>query len=183
MRHWPLILLLPGLCCLGMGRKELPLSIRFYTQAAQGDTDSFAAPVTLLNGQRAYVDQVAEIAERDIVAVYPFPVADGSGGCAFKLDDHGTMELDSLSVAKKGTVLVAVVNGRQVADILVDRRVSDGIVTIPSGIQTDEMKLILKKYRIIGGKKGRRKKTFTAPACKADAGILRSMTPCAKVGR
>jgi len=160
MRHRFLLLLLLvlGLCCLGMGKKEPALNIRFYTETAQGDTDSFAVPVTLLNGQKAYIDQVSSISERDIVAVYPFPVADGSGGCALKLDDHGTMSLDSLSVAKKGTILIATINGRQVADILIDQRVSDGVVTIPSGLTTDEMKSVLKKYPVIGGKKAEKKK-------------------------
>lgn len=158
MRYRLVIILLLGLCCLGMGRKKLPFSIRFYTQTAMGDTDSFAAPVSLLNGQRTYVDQIASISERDIVAIYPFPVADGTGGCAFKLDDHGTMSLDSLSVAKKGTILIATVNGRQVADIMIDQRVTDGVVTIPSGLTTDDMKTLLKKYPIIGGKKAERKK-------------------------
>ena len=158
MRHRSLvILLLLGLCCLGMGRKKLPLSIRFYTQTAQGDTDAFSAPVTMLNGHRTYIDQVAAISERDIVAVYPFPVADGSGGCALKLDDHGTMALDGLSVGKKGTALIATVNGRQVADLLIDQRVSDGVLMIPSGIQTEEMKLILKKYPVLGGKQAEKK--------------------------
>jgi hypothetical protein len=158
MRHRFLVILLLGLCCLGMGRKTLPLSIRFYTQTAQGDTDSFSAPVTLLNGQQTYIDQIAGISERDIVAIYPFPVADGSGGCAYKLDDHGTMSLDSLSVAKKGTLLIATVNGRQVSDILIDQRVTDGVVTIPSGINTDEMKMILKRYPVLGGRKAEKKR-------------------------
>jgi len=158
MRYRLLILLLLGMCCLGMGRKALPLSIRFYTEAAQGDTDSFSVPVTLLDGRTAYVDQIAGISERDIVAIYPFPMPDGSGGCAFKLDDHGTMSLDSLSVAKKGTLLIATVNGRQVSDILIDQRVTDGVVTIPSGINTEEMKHILKRYPVMGGKRARKKK-------------------------
>jgi hypothetical protein len=159
MRHRLLIILLLGLCCLGMGRKKLPLSIRFYTQTSQADSDSFSTPVTLLNGQKTYVDQIAGISERDILAIYPFPASDGSGGCAFKLDDHGTMALDSLSIEKKGTILVAAINGRQVADILIDKRVTDGLVIISSGISTDEMKIILKKFPVIGGKKAEKKKT------------------------
>jgi len=35
-------------------------------------------------------------------------------------------------VAKKGTLLIASINGRQVADITIDQRVSDGVVTIPA---------------------------------------------------
>ncbi|MGA3170136.1 MAG: hypothetical protein ABSE62_03915 [Chthoniobacteraceae bacterium] len=158
MRLRFLILPLLGLCCLGMGKPQSDFTIRFYTQTMQGDdSNSFAAPVTLLNGRQCYVDQIANISERDIVAIYPFPVADGSGGCALKLDDHGTMSLDSLSVEKKGTLLIATINGRQVADILIDRRVTDGVVTIPNGITVPEMKDILKRYPVLGGKKAEKK--------------------------
>jgi len=151
MRYRLLPVLLLALCCLGMGKKKLDLSVRFYTQAAKIDSESFAVPVTLLNGTQTYVDVISAISEHDIVAIYPFPVADGSGGCAFKLDDHGTISLDTLSVAKKGTLLIATINGRQVSDILIDQRVSDGIVTIPNGITTDEMKQLLKRYPVLGG--------------------------------
>jgi hypothetical protein len=157
MRPRVLLILLLGLCSLGMGRKTLPFSIRFYTETTQGDSDSFSVPVTLLNGKQTYIDQIAAVSERDIVAIYPYAVADGSGGCAFKLDDHGTMSLDSLSMAKRGTLLIATINGRQVADLLIDQRVTDGLVTIPGGIQTDEMKVILKKYPLMGGKKAAKK--------------------------
>jgi hypothetical protein len=158
MRHrlLPIILLL-GLCSLGMGKKELPLSIRFYTQTTQGDSDSFSAPVKMLNGKETYVDQVASISERDIAAVQPSVAADGSGACLIQLDDHGTMALDSLSVAKKGSLLLAFINAHQVLDILIDQRVSDGRLWISSGITTAEMKLILKKYPLIGGKKEAKK--------------------------
>lgn len=157
MRYRLLIILLLGLCCLGFGRKSLPLSIRFYTQTLKGDSDSFSAPVTLLNGQQVYIDQIANISERDIFAIYPFTAADGSGGCAFQLDDHGTMSLDSLSNEKRGTLLIAVINAHQVSDIVIDKRITDGVVTIPNGITTDEMKVILKRFPIIGGKKAVKK--------------------------
>ena len=166
MRQRFLLILLLGLCCLGMGKKKLPLSVRFYTQALKQDsedTGSFAVPVTLLNGQQTYVDEIAAISEHDIAGIYPFPVADGTGGCAFKLDDHGTIGLDTLSMAKRGTLLIATIDGRQVADIMIDRRVPDGIVTIPSGITTDEMQQMLKKFYVIGGKKKAKKKdTYSA---------------------
>jgi len=158
MRYRFLLILALGLCCLGMGQNKLPLSVRFYTQTSSNDSDSFSTAVTLLNGQRTTVDDIAAISERDIVAIYPYPVADGSGGCAFKLDDHGTIALDSLSSAKRGTFLIETINGRQIADILIDKRVSDGIVTIPAGINTDEMKDLLKKFPVIGGKKHVKKK-------------------------
>ena len=49
------------------------------------------------------------------------------------------------------------INSEQVADILIDQRVTDGIVTIPSGITTDQMKMILKHYPVMGGNKANKK--------------------------
>jgi len=144
-----------------MGPSKLPLSVRFYIQTSPNDSDSFAAPVTLLNGQQSAVDQIAVISEHDIVAIYPFTAQDGSGGCAFRLDDHGTMSLDSLSSQKRGTLLIATINGQQLADIEIDQRVSDGVVTIPSGITTDAMKMLLKRYPVLGKKKIKKKDVYS----------------------
>jgi hypothetical protein len=157
-RRFLIIPPLLGLCCLGMGKPNIAQNIDFYTQTTQGDTSTFNAPVTLLNSKVVYIDQVPNFTEKNIVAIYPFVAADGSGGCAFKLDDHGTMALDSLSVAKRGTLLIATIDGRQIADILIDRRVEDGVVTIPGGITVEEMKVLIKKYPVIGGKRKPKKK-------------------------
>lgn len=158
MRYRFAIILVLGLCCLGMGRSKLPLTVRFYVQTNQGDTAAFNQPITLLNGEQSYIEAVPRIAEKDIAAVYPFPVADGSGGCGFKLDEHGAVMLDGLSVEKKGTLLIETINDRQVADVLIDQRVTNGVVSIPNGITVDEMKLILKHYPVLGGKKKPKKK-------------------------
>jgi hypothetical protein len=164
MRYRLLPILLLALCCLGMGQKKPGLSVRFYTQTAQSDSETFAVPVTLLSGQQTYLDEIAAISEHDIVAIYPFTVPDGSGGCTLKLDDHGTIALDTVSVTKRGTLLICAIDGRQVADILIDKRIVDGIVTIPGGITTDEMKELLKKYPVLGGggkKKAKKKDVYS----------------------
>ena len=159
MRHRFLPVLALGLCCLGMmGPKKLPLSVRFYIQTSPNDSDSFSTAVTLLNGQQTTVDDIAAISERDIVSILPFAAADGSGGCGFFLDDHGTIALDSLSSAKRGTLLIATIDGVQLADILIDRRITDGFVQIPAGITTDQMKELLKKFPVSGGRKKPKKK-------------------------
>jgi hypothetical protein len=163
MRYRSLLLLpLLGLSCLGMGTKTLPFTIRFYTETSAQDSDSFSAQVTLLNGQLATIDGVAAISEKDVQAIYPVALPDGTAQCALFLDDHGTIALDSLSVAKRGTLLIATIDGQQVADIRIDQRVSDGIVTIPSGITTDEMKQMLKAYPVVGKKKLKRKDVYSA---------------------
>jgi hypothetical protein len=133
------------------GKKEPPFTVRFYAETNAKDTESFATPVQLQYPPRkAYIQKVPAISERDIVAIYPFQASDGSMGCAFKLDDHGRIAIDSLSIEKRGTSLVAVVNNRQVIDMLIDKRVSDGIITIPRGLSVQEAMMMQLKFKIIG---------------------------------
>lgn len=147
-----LLLLLPlAFFSTAAAKKQPGVTVRFHTETNAHDTSSFAIPVTLKYPPReVYIDKLPAITEREIVAIYPFPAADGTMGCAFKLDDHGTIELDTLSVEKRGTSLVAVVNGRQVTDMQIDRRVSDGIVTIPNGLAPEEIMLFQRKYKLLG---------------------------------
>ena len=155
--------LLLSVFCLGFGKKTPPLTIRFYTETSEQDTSSFAAVVVLLNGTPTHIDQVAVIAERDILAIYPFTAADGTMGCALKLDTHGTIALDSVTVAKRGSLLVSTINERQVADIMIDARVADGVITIPAGIQPAELKAMKDKFPILGQpekKKGKGKSKY-----------------------
>lgn len=149
------LLLIPlAILSIAAAKKRPEVTVRFFTETNPQDTNAFATPVTLRYPPRqVYIDKIAAISERDIVGIYPFPAADGTMGCAFKLDEHGRIGLDTLSVEKRGTSLVAVVNGRQVIDMQIDRRVSDGFVTIPNGLTPLEIAMLQKKYKVIGGGK------------------------------
>lgn len=143
--------LLLALLCVAGGKKQPQLTIRFYAEAKEGDTASFALPITLQNPPRqAFIDKIPIVSERDIIAIFPFQASDGTNGCAFKLDDHGTLALDTVSVEKRGTSLVAFVNNRQVIDMQIDRRVSDGVITIARGLVPQEIAMMEKKYRTLG---------------------------------
>jgi hypothetical protein len=149
----PLRLLVPVLALLfvAAGKKEPGFSVRFFAEANAQDTDTFASPVQLQYPPRkAFVQKVPVISERDVLSIYPFQASDGTMGCAFKLDDHGRIALDSLSIEKRGSSLVAVVNNRQVIDMLIDRRVSDGIITIPRGLTPQEAVMMQEKFKTFG---------------------------------
>lgn len=164
--------LLLSLFCLGFGKKKPELTIRFYTETPEQDTSSFAAPLIMLNGQPTHVDLVAALAERDILAIYPFTAADGTAGCALKLDAHGTIALDTLTVSKRGTLLIATINERQVADILIDARVTDGIITIPAGIRPAELEAMKKKFPILGQPSKKELKNKKRGKSKYDDGLI-----------
>lgn len=151
---WPILLL----CCVAAGKKQPAVTVRFHTETtAQGETP-FAIPAILqYPPRRVFLSRVPEISERNITAVYPFPAADGTLGCAFKLDGNGRFALETLSTDKRGSSLVAYLNGRQVIDMQIDKPVRDGVVTISRGLAPQEIELLQKKFPTLGqGKKRKR---------------------------
>ena len=147
---WLLLTIMP-LLLVAAARKQNG-TVAFYTEGNPGgaDTSTFSAPVQLQYPPRkSYISRVPSITERDIVGVYLFLAGDGSWGCSFFLDDHGRIMLDTLSIEKRGTSLVAIVNGRQVIDMLIDKRVSDGIVTIQHGLNNDDARSLKKEFRLL----------------------------------
>ena len=150
-----LFLLLPVLLLTGFAsKKQLPSTVTFHVECNPRDTESFAVPIRLKNPPRdTFVEKMASITEREIESIYPLKAADGSMGCVFKLDDHGRIWLDTLSVEKRGMSIVAFVNGRQIVDMLIDKRVSDGIITIPGGLTNEDILELVKRHRIMGQKK------------------------------
>ncbi len=139
-----------ALTLLGSAKKEPAVTVRFHTEGNARDGETFTKPFTIGTPPReVFLSQVPAISEKDIVAIFPFAAADGTVGCAFKLDPHGRLSLDALSVEKRGGSLVAFINGAPVADILIDRRVPDGVVTIPRGLSERVIALLSSKFRVL----------------------------------
>jgi hypothetical protein len=100
--------------------------------------------------------------EHDIKSVYPFKAPDGTGGAYLRLDGHGSNLLTEYSVEKmgRGNVLAVMLNGRQVADLVVDAPVRDGIFVIPSGMTMTEEARLVNAFPLMGqeGSKTQKKK-------------------------
>ncbi len=151
-----LLIVLLAVSCLGMAKKKSAVTVRFHSETNPNDTSTFGMAVTLTNPDRqAFVSKIPDFSEADISAIYPFPADDGTFGCTFKLDAHGKLALETMSRDKTGKVLVAVINGRQVENMIIDRPVSDGIVTVHNGLFPAEIALLQKKFPTLGqtGKK------------------------------
>lgn len=149
--------LLPALLAglfLGMAKKP-EITVRFYAEANRLDTDRFAKPFTFRNPEReGYVENIPTIHERFIKAVYPFQAPDGTWGCAFQLDNSGRLNLEVVSTERRGTMLVAFIgtkNGvHQAAELLIDKPIRDGIISIPSRLTELEIAALTKTWPVLG---------------------------------
>jgi len=160
-----------ALAFLGMAQKPPGITVRFYVEANKQDSETFSTPVTLKNPPRAaFMEKIPAVSEHSFRAIFPFRAPDGTWGCAFKLDDQGKLDLDTVSTSKRGYAIVPLiitkVGRHQFNEMVIDRPVHDGIISIPSDLTELEMAELKKIYPIIGEapkKKGRDKKTTTPP--------------------
>ncbi len=148
--RWLLLLTVLLLCVSASAssqNKKPKVALRLFSEADAMDTEKFARPVTLKYPPRpAFLNKIPHISEFDVVAVHPYPASNGSMGCAFKLNAHGTLALDTMSLQNRGKSAVVYVNGRQVIDLVIDRRITDGILTIPFGLTESEIGAILQVW-------------------------------------
>lgn len=147
--------LLPLLAIGLMGAASKPkVTIRFHTQADASSGPQFTTTTkTPDSSQQMTISNVAQISESDILAIFPFPAANGSMGCAFKLDAHGRVALETLSSEFRGSLLFGIVNGRVVTAMLIDRQITDGIITISSGLTPKDIEMMSKVFPTLGAKK------------------------------
>lgn len=137
-----------------MSKKPI-ITVRFHTEANKNDSDTFSIPVNLIYQRRqAYLSKVADISEKMIEKILPFPTKDGSWGCVIKLNPMGRIRLENMSGGNRGSALVIFVStqagNHQVADMIIDRTVTDGVITIPRGLTEIEMVLLKKQFKILG---------------------------------
>ena len=134
------------------------VSIRFYTEVNSQVGSTFAMQAHLENMKRdVYLNRVPEFSDLQIKAIYPFPASDGTWGCAFQLSEQGRIRLETLSTESRGTALVVVIGTKkgqhQVTDMLIDRPVTDGVITVPKGITDIELAVMRKQFKVLGEEK------------------------------
>ena len=135
--------------------KKPEITVRFHSEADKNDSDTFSIPVNLIYQRRqAYLSKIADISEKMIEKILPFPARDGTWGCVIKLNPQGRIRLENMSGQIRGSALVVFITtqagNHQVVDMIIDRIVTDGIITIPRGISEIEVVLLKKKFKILG---------------------------------
>ena len=163
MRTSHLLLLTLALGSFAFAKKSA-ITVRFHVEANERDGQPFAMPVTFHNpARKGFMTQIPAISERNIAAIFPFRGDDGSWGCAFKLDNFGRTALEEMSLSNRGASVVAFIGTKtgthQVIDMIVDKVIRDGIISIPRGLTDMEIAALEKEYKVIGqiGKKKKAK--------------------------
>lgn len=137
------------------------VAVRFHSETNPNDSEAFAIPIDLQYQRRkAYVCRAPDFSEKQIERILPFQAKDGSWGCVFKLNAQGRIRLETMSGEIRGSALVVFIvtkaGRRQVMDMIIDRPVSDGIITVPRGLNEIEILALAKQFKIIGAQEKKR---------------------------
>jgi hypothetical protein len=131
------------------------IGVRFYVEANPQDGGAFISKIKLHNPPReAAISTLPIISEKQIESIYLFQTADTTWGAAFELDVQGRIRLQTSSMESRGLSMVAMVATKRgthhVTDMLIDRPITDGIITIMRGLSDGEAIALRKKFKPMG---------------------------------
>ncbi|CAN5812909.1 hypothetical protein BH09VER1_BH09VER1_33290 [soil metagenome] len=164
MRRYLLFFLLPIFSL--HAAEKYPVTIRLHAEGKETDSSTFVKPVDLTFPKKhTFIEIVPIVNERDIVSFYPFP-NQGSIGAYFQLDADGTNKLAQHTIDKKDNLVMALIDGRLACVMLVDKKITNGLMMIPYGFTPEEILLLQTRYPTIS-----KEKEFSAQKKKAEARI------------
>ncbi|MCX7868535.1 MAG: hypothetical protein N2322_01165 [Terrimicrobiaceae bacterium] len=164
------LLFASGLPFFGGKSQAPPIAVRLHGEGGEHEGPSFVTPIELANPpKKIFIRKVPIINEKDITAILPFSSPDGSLGCILKLDRSGAERIEQHTSSARDAVVVALINARVASAMRVDRKITDGIVTIASGFLPEEILALQARHPTMGKEKEfpRQKKEALASLAKA----------------
>ena len=153
MRSAVVIILISLLALSICEGKPRHCTLRVHTEGNENDGAVFASKIQTQSGRTAFIQKIPAISENDVTGFAVYPAADGTRGALLELNDHGRLALDTLSIERRGTWLFIFVNGRQITELQIDRRVSDGKIYIASGLTSNDIALMRKDWPLLPQRK------------------------------
>ncbi len=140
------------------GKAGNKASVSFHMETESTDNPKMIFPQTA-NGQTRYFRRLPEIALKDVISFSPFPSETGGDfGIVFKLKENAVRRLSAITNANQGRWMVAMINGRVVDGVLIDKQVDDGVVVIWKGATLADIALFDAELPRIGQEGAKKKK-------------------------
>jgi hypothetical protein len=134
--------------------KKASVSFHMQVDATENPKMIFQHP---MNGQNLQFRRSPEVGTRDVVNYSPFPAEGGDGfGAVFRLKGSAGQRLSAITNASQGRWLAAMVNGRVVDGVLIDKQIQDGVLVIWRGLTLEDIAALdkaLKRFGAEGDKK------------------------------
>jgi len=127
-----MLVLAPGSAVFAGSKADKKASISFHMETQATDNPKMIFPQAA-NGQTRYFLRNPEISTKDAVSFSPFPSDAGDFGIVFKLKENAARRLAAITNANQGRWMAAMLNGRVVDGVLIDKQVDDGVAVVWKG--------------------------------------------------
>jgi hypothetical protein len=127
------------------GKAKQHSTFRVHAEANAKNGPVFSTQLQLF-GRLVTIEKVPTLSENDVAGLQTYRAADGTHGALFRLNEHGRLALDTVSVDRRGGSLFVFINGRPIAELQIDRRVSDGKIYLASGLTANDLELLKKDW-------------------------------------
>ena len=139
-----LAVLIGAVVCRGAEAKQYS-SFRAHVEANASNGPVFSDQLRLF-GKTVTLEKIPTLSEQDVTRFQSYRAKDGSYGVLFELNPHGQLALDTLSVEHRGRSLFIFVHGRPITELQIDRRITDGKLYIPAGLNANDIVLLTKDW-------------------------------------
>ena len=121
-----------------MGKRPEKNRLTFHLEGAVSDGPKMVFPLPMGNKKRFFRKSPLTFT-KEIVSLKHFVTADGSYGATFSFDKAANGRIAALTTQNQGKWLVAMLNGRPVDAVYIDRPVRDGRLVVWQGIKQVEI--------------------------------------------
>lgn len=121
-----------------MGKRPEKNRLTFHIQTDQSDGQKMVFAVPFGN-KNLFFSKTPVTATKEIVSLKHFVAEDGTFGATFSFDKAGGGRIAAVTTARQDKWLVAMLNGRPVDVVFIDRPVTDGKLVIWKGIKQTEI--------------------------------------------
>lgn len=139
----------------GKASRKASVTFHMQTDATENPKMIFAQE---MNGQTLYFRRSPEVSTRDISLYSPFPAEGGAGdfGAVFRLKGSAVGRLSAITNVNQGRWLAAMINGRIVDGVLVDKQIDDGVLVVWRGMTLEDITALDKTLARIGEEGGKK---------------------------
>lgn len=138
------------------GKASKKASVSFHIQADAMENPKMIFPQAM-NGKALHFRRSPEVSIRDLTSYSPFP-AEGGGdyGAVFRLKGSAAGRLAAITNSNQGSWLAAMVNGRVVDGVLIDKQIDDGVLVVWRGLNLDDITALDKTLPRVGERDGKK---------------------------
>ena len=139
------------------GKASKKAVVSFHIQADATENPKMISPPVEMNGQALHFRRMSEVSTKDLTAYSPFP-SEGGGdyGAVFRLKGSAAGRLAAITNANQGRWLAAMVNGRIVDGVLIDKQIDDGVLVVWRGLNLDDIAALDKTLTRAGEQGGKK---------------------------